>query len=237
VVAPSPRQDPSPQWPPNAKSSYRPSLIAAIAASAGVVIGSTGPWATVILFTINGLDTSWWGVTTLTAGALAASSLVLLLFWSRTTFAPRWSVPPAWLATVLGVCCFSMSLPFLIRLLTSPRTDFFGLKIGPGVGWGLWLLTVSSAVLAVAAAAVATHVSEAVERLTPLGQSPTSWTQSWRRAAIVASAVIVLTSILYFALNWEYNVDSDDQESTPSLPSFPSFTMPSFPDFTKTPTP
>jgi hypothetical protein len=103
VVAPLSRQDLSPQWPPNAKPSYRPTLIAAIAASAGVVIGSLGPWAAVVLFTINGLDASWWGVTTLMAGALAAAALVLLLFWSHTTFAPRWSVAPAWLAAVLGV--------------------------------------------------------------------------------------------------------------------------------------
>ena len=130
-----------------------------------------------------------------------------------------------------------MSLPFMIRLLTSPRTDFFGLRIGPGIGWGLWLLTVSSAVLAVTGVVVATQISDAVELLTPLGQSPNAWTQSWRWAAVIASAVIILASIIHFALNWEYNTDGNHQETTPSLPSFPSFTMPSFPDFTTPPSP
>jgi hypothetical protein len=232
VVAPSAR--PPTQWPPNAKPFYRPTLIAAIAACMCVVIGSLGPWVTVLLFTINGLDTSWWGVTTLSAGVLATGALALLLLWSRTTIAPRWSVPIAWVATVLGVCCVSMSLPFLIRLLTIPRTDFFGLRIGPGVGWGLWLLTVSSVVLAVNATAVAMEISRVVELLAPLGQSPNTWTQTWRWAAIIASAVIVLASILHFALNWDFEPAGGPHEPTPSLPSF---TMPSFPDFTTTPSP
>lgn len=230
----TPSVRPPTHWPPNAKPFYRPTLIAAIVSCVCVVIGSIGPWATILLFTINGLDTSWWGVTTLTAGVLAASALTMLLLWSRTTIVPRWSVPVAWLAAILGVCCVSMSLPFLIRVLTAPRTQFFGLTIGPGVGWGLWLLTVSSLVLAVSAVAVALEISRAVELVTPLGQSRNTWTQTWRWVAIAASASIVLASIIHFALNWEYEPAGNLPEPTPS---FPSFTMPSFPDFTTTSSP
>jgi hypothetical protein len=38
-----------------------------------VVIGSVAPWATVVLFTVNGLDAGNWGITALTLGVSAAS--------------------------------------------------------------------------------------------------------------------------------------------------------------------
>jgi hypothetical protein len=78
------------------------------------------------------------------------------------------------------------------------------------------------------------EISKAVELLTPLGQSSTTWTQSWRWATIPASAVVVLASIIHFALNWDYEPAGNQPEPTPS---FPSFTMPSFPDITTMPSP
>lgn len=231
MASPSSRQSSSLPWPPNPPPSYRPTLIAAMAASAGISVGSLGPWATVVWFTINGLDAGWFGVTALTAGVFAAALLALLLLWSRTTLAPRWSVPLTWLAAVLGVGCLAMSLPFLIRVMTSPRTDFFGVPIGPGVGWGLWLLTLSSAVLAATATVLATQIATSVDLLAPIGQSESAGTQSWRWTAIIISALIVLASIVYFATNWTYDAEADDDSSGP-LPSVPSFSLPSFPDFT-----
>jgi hypothetical protein len=129
-----------------------------------------------------------------------------------------------------------MSLPFLVRVLTSPRADFFGMPIGPSVGWGLWLLTLSSAVLAVASSVIAVQVTAALESSAPIGQAQNNWTQGWRWSAIAASAVIVLASVTYFSLNWKYEADIDD-ESKSSLPSFPSFTPPSFPSLTTPPFP
>ena len=34
---------------------------------------------------------------------------------------------------------------------------------------------------------------------------------NWRRSAIAASAVIVLAGVIYFALNWQYDADIDDE--------------------------
>ena len=38
---------------------------------------------------------------------------------------------------------------------------------------------------------------------------------NWRRSAIAASAVIVLASATYFALNWQYGADIDDESNAP----------------------
>lgn len=127
------------------------------------------------------------GRTTLIAGCAAAGALVLLFFYPRTPFTPRCSVPPAWLAPVLGVGCLSMSLPVLIKFLTAPRADFFGLKIGPSIGWRLWLLTVSSVVLTVTAAIAATHLGLIVEP---------AWARNWTWAAIVTSVLIEVATVL-----------------------------------------
>lgn len=74
------RPDPLP--PLSTEPYYRPTLIAAMAASLGVIVGTLGPWATIVVFTVNGLETSWWGITTLTLGALCGVVLLVVLFWT-----------------------------------------------------------------------------------------------------------------------------------------------------------
>jgi hypothetical protein len=214
-------------WPPNAEPYYRPSLIAAIAATVGVMVGTIGPWVTALIITVTGLDAGNWGIAALTLGAVSCIALLIELFWPRTPFNPRWAVPLAWAAAVAGVACLVYAVPFLIRIMTIPKANFFGIPVGAGVGWGLWLLAFSSAVLCVAASIVATQIAEYVDVLRPLGQSGTSWTSGWRWAAIIVSAIIVLSGIAYFSTHWEN--DSGGSASSPTkLPSFPGF--PSFPN-------
>jgi hypothetical protein len=67
-------------WPPDAEQHYRPSLIAAIAASVGVMVGSVGPWVTAVIFTVNGLDAGNWGIAALTLGAVSFVALLIELF-------------------------------------------------------------------------------------------------------------------------------------------------------------
>jgi hypothetical protein len=122
-----------------------------MAASLGVIVGTLGPWATIVVFTLNGLETSWWGITTLTLGALCGVALLVVFYWTRTPFHPRWAVPFAWAVAVAAVACLTLSLPTLIKVITIPKTDILGMKIGPAVGWGLWLLVFSSATLCVTA--------------------------------------------------------------------------------------
>ena len=221
-------------WPPDAEPYYRPSLIAAIAASVGVMVGSVGPWATAMIFTVNGLDAGNWGVMGLTVGAVSCVALLTVLFWPRTPFSPRWAVSVAWAVAVAGVACVSSALPMLIRIMTSPKGKFFGVPIGPGVGWGLWLLAFSSAVMCIAVTIVATQIGQYIEALRPLGQSQTSWTNRWRWGAIIASAVIVISGVAYFSTHWEN--DSGGSDSSPTeMPSFPSF--PSFPSLSPSSTP
>jgi hypothetical protein len=203
-------------------------LIAGIAASVGVMVGSVAPWVSVFLFCLNGLDAGNWGVTTLTLGALSGVVLVVELLWERTPFHPRWAVPLAWSVAVAGVACCTMGLAILIRLLAAPKADFFGVPIGPGIGWGLGLLVISAAVLCVTAAIVATHISRGVELLAPLGQSATSWTQGWRWTAIAVSVAIAITGSIYASINWSEGPDRST--SAHSFPSLPSLTgMPSLP--------
>ncbi len=90
-----------PGWPQNAATYYRPTLLVAIAASAGIILGSVGTWAHVLMFNVDGLDFGNWGVATLILGV--ASSCIALLtvwFWSRTPFDSQWGSPIR-----LGNCC------------------------------------------------------------------------------------------------------------------------------------
>ncbi|MFI5508968.1 DUF732 domain-containing protein [Mycobacterium sp. NPDC051804] len=230
-------------WPINAEPYYRPTLIGGLAATVGIMIGSVSPWLSVIVFTINGLDAGNWGITTLTLGALSGIALVVILLWGRTPFGPRWAVPLAWSVAVAAVACLTFGLTILIRLLAAPKTDLFGITIGPAVGWGLWLLTLSSAVLCATASIVAMQNARSVELLAPIGKSASGWNNGWRWAAIGASAVIAVAGSIWASVDWTDDSDESGPSSTemPSFPSFPSFTgmpsIPSFPSFTPRPDP
>lgn len=197
---------------------YRPVIVAAIAASVGVMVGSVGSWVTAGMFSFDGL-TDWEGKTTLTLGAISCIAMVVEFFWSRTPFNPRWAVPLAWATAVAGVACVSYAVPFLIRVMTLPKASFFGVPVGAEVGWGLWLLALSSAVMCVAASIVATRIPRSIDV-----RSNASWTTHWRWAAIVASAVVAISAIVYYSVNWEGSSGSSEASPTamPWLPGFPS---------------
>jgi len=59
----------------------------------------------------------------------------------------RWGVP------VIGVLCVAISVYDLFEV-TSITAEFFGEPIGVQVGWGLWLLLISSAVLCLTSSSV-----------------------------------------------------------------------------------
>ena len=210
-----------------AEQDYRLFLIAAIAASVGVMVGSVGPWMSVVLFTVNGLDWGNWGVTGLTLGAVACVAVLAELVWPRTPFSPRWALPVLWAVAVVGVACLTFSLPLLIRIMTIPKEHVFGVPLGAGVGWALWLLAFSSAVQCVAATIAAAQRAKQADL-------DNSWTAKWRWAAVAASAVIAVSGIIYFATNWE--ADSEDGKTSPSFPNLPSvMDLPSFSSVSTTP--
>jgi hypothetical protein len=224
-------------WPLNAKPFYRPTLMAAIAAAVGVMIGSLSPWVSAFIFTVNGLDTGFWGVMTLTIGALSALVLLVVLFWGVTPLDPRWAVPLAWSVLVGGAACLATGLVILFRLLTAPKADVFGVPVGPGVGWGLWLLTVSSVVLCVTASIGANYVGQTVDRNAPIGETTTT-SQAWRLGAILMAGVVAIVIGVLLALDWSPTSVGDTPSDSPSFPSFPSFPsttdFPSFPSTLET---
>jgi hypothetical protein len=198
----SPKETSLSDWPPNAAPYYRPSLIAAIAASVGVMIGCVAPWTSVVLFTFNGLDAGGVGITALTLGAVSCAALLTVLFWPHTPFNPRWAVPLAWAVAVIGVAGLIFAIPLIIRIMTIPKTNIFGFPVGASVGWGLWLLAVSSVVLTVTARIVATQIAHSIQ---PTSPSTVSWANRWQWAAIIASAVITVSGITYYWINWDNN--------------------------------
>jgi hypothetical protein len=162
---------------PSAQPYFRPTLIAALAAIAGVIIGSIAPWAGVMVFNMGGLDFGNWGVATLILGAISAMALPTEFFWIRTSLSPRSAVPVVWTAALAGVACLTDAVMNIVRLMTIPKGNFFGVPIGPGVGWGLWLVAFSSAVLTVTASIVAVQTSESTDS-SPEG-SRSAWSSGW----------------------------------------------------------
>lgn len=147
MMAPVPAssgENPPPDWPPGVDPHYRPALFAAIVASAGAIAGSVGTWAKVLWFTVGGLDFGNWGVATLILGVICAIALAAVKYWSRTSFNPRWAVAVAWGILVIGVACLTIAVINIIRLMSVPKENLFGVPIGASAGWGLWLVAFSS---------------------------------------------------------------------------------------------
>jgi len=106
-----------------------------------------------------------------------------------------------------------VSLPIAVRVLTLPRSQIFGVSIGAGTGWGLWLLIFCAAIMGATAAVVAIQLGRKVAV-----PDLAAWTNRWRRAAIGASAAIAALSVGFFAAHWDSGLDVK-QPST----DFPSF--------------
>jgi hypothetical protein len=85
------------------------------------MVGTIGPWVTALIITVTGLDAGNWGIAALTLGAISCVALLIELLWPRTPFNPRWAVPLAWAAAVAGVACLVYAVPFLIRIMTTPK--------------------------------------------------------------------------------------------------------------------
>ncbi|PTR24246.1 hypothetical protein C8K36_108262 [Rhodococcus sp. OK519] len=118
---------------------HRPMLIGALAASVGVIIGSIGPWVTFLGLSVGGTEGD--GVITLILGVLAAAALGALL---TRTAPPRFGLP--WAGTAVGAICLLVAIYDMANLSTEDE-EFFGKMIGPDIGWGLWLLLLSSIAL------------------------------------------------------------------------------------------
>lgn len=201
-----------------------PSLVTAIAASVGIIIGSVAPWLSAIIFTVDGLDAGMWGLTTLALGALSAVAMTLAFFWGRFPTTLRRTVPLAWASTVAGAWCLAVSAGIVYRVLSLPRTKLFGIPVGASVGWGLSLLTFSAVVLCVTASMTAMRNSAAIQRLAPIGHPMTRWVRRWQIAAAVAAVVAGAAGGVCAVVGCSPASDSDDKDAftvPSSLPTFP----------------
>lgn len=148
-AAPLPRPEPAAS-PTGAgtRLSYLPAMLVSLVASVGVMIGSVGPWASFLTLSTHGIEGD--GAVTLVLGALAASALISIVRGGRATgFGRRWASP------VIGALCLIIAVLDLSEV-ASFGTEFFGYRLGLQIGWGLWLMTISSLVLLVAGVSAAT---------------------------------------------------------------------------------
>jgi hypothetical protein len=189
-------------WSPKPAPAGLASLIAGIAASVGIVVGSLAPWLQVYTIGASGLDFDGWGNATLTLGAVSGIALVTEREVLRTRSSVRWAAPLAFGVFVASVACFAVAVSNIVRL-TSISMEILGASIDVRVGWGLWVVALSSAALSVTVAIVAVQVGSTHAR--DPAQAP--WVSAWGWAAVVVSAGIVLCAIAY---TWTTVAGNDD---------------------------
>lgn len=146
----------------NAAPFYLPNLIAGIAASVGVIVGSIGPWASVLAFTKNAIGVD--GTYTLVLGIASGIALFTLLNLGRSNAGLRWLAPIAWSVSVVGLLCLLIAITDIADVLSAPTTDVFGVTMRAQVEWGLWMVAISSVALFVTATVVAVQVRKAISK-------------------------------------------------------------------------
>ncbi len=146
----------------NARPLYLPTLIAGIAASVGVILGSIGPWVSVPAFSQNAIGAD--GTYTLVFGAASGIGLFTLLTLGRANAGLRWLAPIAWGVSVLGLLCLLIAITDIGDVLSAPD---FGVTIRAQVEWGLWTVAISSAALFVTATVAAVLLRRAPRTTTP----------------------------------------------------------------------
>ena len=199
---------------------YRLPLIVGIGACLGILIGCTGAWVVAAVFSIGGLDASAWGRIGVAASALSAVALAVILAARRIRLTSRAAVILAWIVFVVGVCFAAFSLPSVVRVLTLPTADLFGVKLGVQVGWGLWLLAVSSVALAITASLAAQQISRDSGLDVGIDGQPGPATR-YRKIAVTSSALIVIAWSIFHITDWNgedstFSADEDLYSVQPS---------------------
>jgi hypothetical protein len=116
-------------------------LIVVIVATALVAIGSFGTWATFGPLRASGLEGGRDGWVTLVVAA--AAGITIWRYYVR----PR-RAQAAWLI-VQGASAVAVGA-YDAQDISSTQVQVFGSTVGPEVGWGIWLVIVAGAVLALA---------------------------------------------------------------------------------------
>lgn len=212
-----------PAWPPDAESYYRPALVVSMVASAGMAIGSVGTWASVIVFSVGGLDFENWGVATLIFGVISLLAVLAVTFWLHIPIDLRWAVVVGWGIAVIGVTCITDAVINIAKLMTLPKTSFFGVPIGVSPGWGLWLVALSSMVLIAGGVVIAIQMTRSYHLHRPLSQAAGSWTARCRGAAIISSSAIVIAGTIYAVIAPWKGDSADGASLNAQMPSYSGF--------------
>lgn len=179
---------PSGSSPRGSAPCYLPNMLAAIAASVGIVVGSVGPWASRAWIAANGAPAAvWWqGQITIALAAVAGVALFTLLHRARTGSAMRWLRALAWLASAAGLVCLLIAMVNIVNL-----TSAAGRPMGLRVGWGLWLVAISAVVLCGMASVAAAQIV-----------AVTSGSRAVVHTAIAIAVPILLGVALYVPIRW-----------------------------------
>jgi hypothetical protein len=134
-------------------------------ASVGTVIGGLGPWAKFLVFDVgaqNGMQ-----IVPIIAGIVSAGTLFGVLNLGRhiTTngVGPKDPATPGmrgltWFAVGVGVIPLGIALYCIQSIVAIKPTEVFGADLSPSLGWGLWMMLISSVVLIVTGSIVAKQV-------------------------------------------------------------------------------
>ena len=194
------------QWSPEASlrldRSAQVPLIAGLAACVGIAIGCSGPWVEFAVFSISGLDIRAWGKIWIGVALVSAALLGVVLSAQRFRLRPQVALSLLWGVFLAAVACAAFAFPYVIRVLTLPRTEFLGLSIGANVGWGLWLLALSAGALGVAAAMAANQVGRVCDAVAASWGAP-SVTRRYRQIALALAATVTVGWIGYYGSTWD----------------------------------
>ena len=194
--------DASADWFGSGVQGSRLPLIVGIGACLGILIGCTGAWVVAAFISVGGLDASAWGKVWAAVSALSAVALAVVLARQRIRITPRAAVVLTWIVFVVGVCIAAFSLPYVVRVLTLPKADFFEVQLGAQVGWGLWLLVVSSVILAIAASLAAQQIGRD-SGLTVSSDGRPAPANTYRWTALATAAAVTAGWTGYYAANWD----------------------------------
>lgn len=108
-----------------------------------LVLGSLGPWASVLGFSANGIDGDGWF--TLIFGLVAAVAT-----WETVKHAPT----PRFKAPLVAVICAGLAVALMVYEIIniySSSSEFFDTTVRASPGWGAWLATIGAIALAIGA--------------------------------------------------------------------------------------
>lgn len=212
---------------PDRHDILRPNLAAALVASTGIVMGSIGPWATFLGLSLSGADGD--GVITLVLGLISAVILAVYLYTGSRRL--PWTL---WVPVGIGIVSLLFSAYLLSRFFVGDKSaaeaDLFGEAFDLQIGWGVWLLTLSSVVLCVSAtvAAIQAHRQAVAAPFTGPPLTPAMQWAAFGSATVAALALVTVVIIRVVDSGEELETTADEavQTSTTTTAAVSTETLP-----------